>query len=63
MHDALAVAEVEGLKEFENVVSHIVILEFGVQAPEIGVVDIFEYQRGRFALYCDASALLSGTRQ
>jgi hypothetical protein len=44
VHDALAVAEVEGLKEFENVVSHIVVLEFGVQAPEIGVVDIFEYQ-------------------
>jgi len=51
VHDALAMAIVEGLEQFENVESHVKVLELGVEAPEVGVVDIFEYQRGRFTLH------------
>jgi hypothetical protein len=50
VHDALAVAEVESLEQLEDVVAHVVVLELGVEAPEVGVVDVFKDQRGRFAL-------------
>lgn len=50
VHDAFAVAVVEGLEQFEDVVSHVVVLELGVQTPEVGIVDIFEYQRGCLTL-------------
>jgi hypothetical protein len=50
VHDAFAVAVIEGLEQLQNVVAHVVVLELGVQTPEVGVVDIFEDQRGRFAL-------------
>lgn len=50
VHDALAVAEVEGLEQLEDVISHIVVLELGIEAAEVGVVDVFEDERGRFAL-------------
>jgi hypothetical protein len=51
VHDAFAVAVVERLEQFENVVSYVIVLELGVQTPEVGVVDIFEYQRRGFALF------------
>jgi hypothetical protein len=50
VHDALAVAVVERLEELEDVISHIIVLEFRVQTPEVGVVDVLEYQRWCLAL-------------
>jgi hypothetical protein len=50
VHDSFAVAEVQGLEQLEDVVSYVVILELGVQTPEISVVDILEDQRRCFAL-------------
>ena len=50
VHDALAVAEVEGLEQLEDVEAHIKVLKLGVQTAEVGVVDIFEYERRGFAL-------------
>lgn len=57
VHDAFAVAEVEGLassasrrtqslvthlQQLENVVAHVVILKLGVKASKVGIVDVFE---------------------
>jgi hypothetical protein len=50
VHDALAVAEVEGLEELVDVKPHVVVLELRVQTPEVGVVNVLEYQGGCFAL-------------
>ena len=50
VHDSLAVAEIEGLQELEDVKSNINIVELGVQASEIGVVDELEDKGRRFAL-------------
>jgi len=50
VHDALAVAEVEGLEELVDVVAHVVVLEFGVEGAEVGVVDVLEDEAGRLAL-------------
>lgn len=44
VHDALAVTEVQGLEEFVDVESDVEVREFGVQASEVGVVDVFENQ-------------------
>lgn len=44
VHDAFAVAEIQGLEQLIDVVPHVVVLELGVQASEVGVVDIFEYK-------------------
>lgn len=46
VHNALAVAEVQGFEQFEDVESHIEVVELGVEAPEVGVVDILE-DKGR----------------
>ena len=51
VHDALAVAVVEGLEQLKNVVAHVVIGELGVQGPKVGIVDVFGYQRRRLALW------------
>lgn len=51
MHDALAVTEVECLEEFEDVVSHVQVVELGIERAEVGVVDIFEYEGRCFALH------------
>ena len=45
VHDALAVAVVERLEEFVDVVAHIDVVELGVEAPEVGVVDVLKDQR------------------
>lgn len=50
MHDALAVAEVEGFQELENVETDIDVVEFGVEASEIGVVDMLEDEGWRLTL-------------
>lgn len=50
VHDALAVAVVEGLEELEDVVSDVEVVELGVEAAEVGVVDVLEDQRRCLAL-------------
>ena len=50
VHDPLAMAEVQSLKQLEDVVPDVEILELGIQAAEICVVDIFENQRRSLAL-------------
>ena len=45
VHDALAVAVVECLEEFVDVVAHIDVVELGVKAAEVGVVDVLKDQR------------------
>lgn len=50
VHDSLAVAEIEGLEELEDVESDINIVELGVQASEIGVVDMLKDERRCLAL-------------
>lgn len=45
VHDAFAVAEVQGLEEFVDVKSNIEIVELGIEAPEIDIVDILENER------------------
>lgn len=42
VHDALAVTEIQSLQELKYVVADIEVVEFGVEAAEIGVVDVFE---------------------
>jgi hypothetical protein len=51
VHNSFAVAEVQGLEQLEDVVSHVVVLELGVQTPEVSIVDVLEDQRRCFALY------------
>jgi hypothetical protein len=50
VHDALAVAVVERLEELEDVVTNINVVELGVQAAEVRVVDSFEDEGWGFAL-------------
>lgn len=50
VHDAFAVTVVQSLQQLEDVVPYVVVLELGVETPEVGVVDILEDQRGCFAL-------------
>lgn len=45
VHDSLAVAEVESLEQLKDVVTNIDVVELGVQASEIGVVDMLEDER------------------
>lgn len=45
VHDALAVAEIKGLEQLENVESDINVVELGVQAPEVGIVDMLKDER------------------
>ena len=51
MHDAFAVAVIQSLEQLEDIVPYVVVLKFGVETPEVGVVDILEDQRGCLALY------------
>lgn len=50
VHNALAVAEVERLEQLQDVESHIQVVELGVQAAKVGVVDVLKDERGRLAL-------------
>jgi hypothetical protein len=51
MHDAFAVTEVERLEQLEDVVSHVQVVELGIQRPEVGVVDILEDERRCLTLH------------
>ena len=42
VHDSLAVAVVQSLEQLQDVESHVKVVELGVQASEVGVVDILE---------------------
>lgn len=50
VHDALAVAEVQGLQQLKDVEANIVVGKPRVEGAEVGVVDIFKDQTRRFAL-------------
>jgi hypothetical protein len=50
MHDALAVAVVESLEQLEDVVADIDVVELGIEGAEVGVIDVFEDERGSLAL-------------
>ena len=50
VHNALAVTEIEGLKELEDVVADVKVVEPGVQSAELGVVDVFEDERRSLTL-------------
>jgi len=63
VHDAFTVAVVQCLEQLVYVVPHVIVLELWVQTPEVGVVNIFENQRGCFALRCRVLASASSTRQ
>lgn len=45
VHDSLAVAVVQSLEQLQDVESHVKVVELGVQASEVGVVDILENER------------------
>ena len=42
VHDAFAVAEVQRLEQLVDVEPNVEVVELGVEAPEIDVVDILE---------------------
>ena len=50
VHDALAVAVVEGLEQLEDVVTDVDVVELGVEGAEVGVIDELKDERGRLAL-------------
>lgn len=50
VHDALAVAVIQRFQELVDIVSHIDVVELGVEAAEVGVVDILEDERWCLAL-------------
>lgn len=50
MHNSFAVAEIESFEELKDVESDINIVKLGVEASEIGVVDVLEDERWSLAL-------------
>lgn len=50
VHDALTVAVVKSLEKLRDVVADVEIVELGVEAPKICVVDVLENQRRRLTL-------------
>lgn len=50
VHDSLAVAVVKGLEELVDVVSYIDVVELGIEASEVGVVHVLEYERRSLTL-------------
>jgi hypothetical protein len=58
VHDAFAVAEVQRLEKLENVETDVEVVEFGIEASEIDVVDVLEDERRGLTLHeYDMSAL------
>lgn len=51
MHNSFAVAEIQGLEKLQNVESHIEVVELGIEAAEVCVVDVLEDEGRRFALW------------
>jgi len=50
VHYPLRVAEVQRFEQLVDVVADVVVLEFGVQGAEVGVVDMLEYEGRGFGL-------------
>lgn len=50
VHDSLAMTIVQSLEELEDVIPDIEVVELGVEAAEVGVVDVLEDQRRCLAL-------------
>lgn len=50
VHDTLAMTVIERFEELEDVVAYVNVIELGVQAAEVGVIDMFEDQRRSLAL-------------
>lgn len=50
VHNALAMAVVEGLEELVDVVTYVDVVELGIEAAEVGVVHVLEYERRGLAL-------------
>jgi hypothetical protein len=50
MHNPLAMAEVQCLQQFEDIVPYVKVDEAGVERPKIGIIDEFEDETRRFAL-------------
>ncbi len=59
VHDALAMTIVQPLEQLVDVVSNIDVVELGVEAPEVGIIDVLENQRRSLALQYGISALSS----
>lgn len=51
MHNTLAVAEVQSLEELKDVEPDIDVIELGVEASEIGIVDVLENEGRRLTLF------------
>jgi hypothetical protein len=50
VHNALAVAEVKSLEQLMDIEADIEVVELGIQAPEVCVVDVFEDEGRRLTL-------------
>lgn len=50
VHDSFAVAVVQSLEELKDVIPDVEVVELGVEAAEVGVVDVLEDQRRCLAL-------------
>lgn len=62
VHYALAVTEVQCLQQLIDIETDVIVLELRVQAPEVGIVDIFENQRRCFTLQLGVSSSLTRRR-
>jgi hypothetical protein len=51
MHNSFAVTEIESFEELKDVESNINVVKLGVEASEIGVVDVLEDERWCLALF------------
>lgn len=43
MHDALAMAEVEGFEKLKDIVTDVIVHEPRVEATEVGIINVFEH--------------------
>jgi hypothetical protein len=50
MHDAFAVAEVQRLEQFIDIIPDIVVYKTRIKRPKVGVVHILEHKARRLAL-------------
>ena len=51
VHDAFAVAKVQGLEELKDIEADIQVVELGIETPEVCVVDILEDERRSLTLF------------
>jgi hypothetical protein len=59
VHDTFAVAVVQALEQLIDIVSNIDIIELRVEASEVGVINVFEYEGRCLALHYQALDLAS----